>query len=46
MNAGFLFAQNIQEKISKSIKEKKLPFLCPLETVILLHMIKLYDDGK
>jgi hypothetical protein len=42
----FNFIKNIQEKISKSIKEKKIPFLCPLETVILLHMIKLYDDGK
>ncbi len=41
-----IFIENIQKKISKGINKNKLPILCPLETVILLHMIKVHDDGK
>ena len=42
-----LFIEKIQQKISKGIKKKnKLPLLCPLETIILLHMIKLYNNHK
>jgi hypothetical protein len=41
-----LFISNIQQKISKGIKKNNLPLLCPLETIILLHMIKLYKNGK
>lgn len=40
------FILKIQEKISKGIKKQKLPLLCPLETVILLHMINLFVNGK
>jgi hypothetical protein len=40
------FILKIQGKISKGIKKQKLPLLCPLETVILLHMINLFVDGK
>ena len=40
------FIKNIQDKIKKGINDNKLPILCPLESVILLHMIKLHDDGK
>ena len=45
-NSLYYFIENIKKKINKGIEEEKLPFLCPLETVILLHMIKLYDNGK
>jgi len=40
------FIKKIQEKITNGITIKELPILCPLESVILLHMIKLHDDGK
>lgn len=40
------FIDKVQKKLSKGIKNNKLPTLCPLESVILLHMIKLHDDGK
>jgi hypothetical protein len=42
----YSFIEKIQEKISKGISKNKLLMLCPLESVILLHMIKLHDDGK
>lgn len=34
--------ENIQKKISKS---DKIPDLCPLEIVVLLHVIRILDDG-
>jgi len=39
------FIRNIQNKIQTSLKEKELPYLCALETVILQYMIKINDDG-
>jgi len=45
-NTLYEFIIKIQKKIKKGILKKILPSLCPLETVILMHMIKLCDDGK
>ena len=39
------FMADIQIKIKKDLKNKKLPDLCALETVILLHMIEANDNG-
>lgn len=35
----------IQNKIKISLKQKKLPLLCPLEIVILYYIIKIIDIG-
>jgi len=40
------FIYKIQMKIKNNLKNKKLPLLCPLETIILIHMYKLYNNGK
>lgn len=37
--------ENIQQKIRKHLKKKKLPLLCPLECVILLYMKDIVNDG-
>ena len=39
------FISCIQNKIKNSLKNNKLPLLCPLEVVILYYIIKIYDDG-
>lgn len=39
------FIKNIQNKIQSAFKQNKLPYLCPLETVILYHIIKINDNG-
>jgi len=39
------FIINIKTKLN-NMSEKNLPILCPLESVILLHMIQLHDNGK
>ena len=44
-NILFDFCINIQKKIQNSLIKYKLPFLCPLETIILYHLIYLYNDG-
>jgi len=36
----------IQTKIKQYLKQNKLPPLCPLECIILLFLIKLFDDGS
>lgn len=40
------FIKNIQTKLSKSIKQDKLPQLCPLESIILWHLIEICNEGK
>jgi hypothetical protein len=40
------FMLDIQNKLNKNLKNNKLPSLCPLETVILLHMIDVMDNGR
>jgi len=40
------FMRNIQDKLAKNIKNNRLPKLCPLETVILLFMLYVYNDGQ
>jgi hypothetical protein len=42
----YSFIIKIQKKIEKGIDNRKLPVLCPLETVILIHMINLYQDKQ
>jgi hypothetical protein len=39
------FIKHIQNKIIESFKNKKMPFLCPLETTILWHIIGILDNG-
>ena len=39
------FMKNIQKKIKNSLSKNKLPLLCPMETVILMHMIQMKDNG-
>lgn len=38
--------KHIQFKISKALKKDKMPILCPLETVILFHIIEIMDNGR
>lgn len=40
------FINNIKEKIIEALAEKKLPLLCPLETVIMVHIIYISVNGK
>ena len=44
-NILFEFCINIQKKIQESLIKYKLPLLCPLETIILYHLLLLYIDG-
>jgi hypothetical protein len=37
---------NFIKHIQKKINGKKLPHLCPLETVILMYIIQIMDNGK
>lgn len=39
------FMKDIQKKIKQCLNNKKLPELCSLETVILLYMMNVMDDG-
>lgn len=39
------FMENIKEKLRKSLNGKKLPLFCSLESIILLFMIKINDNG-
>ena len=36
-----VFMKNIQMKLRKELQMNKLPYLCPLETIILYHMIQI-----
>jgi hypothetical protein len=38
--------ENIQNKIIDSLKKDKMPILCPLETIILYHIIEIMDNGR
>jgi len=38
--------QNIQSKIRKSLKQKQIPMLCPLEMSVTTHLIQLLRNGK
>lgn len=38
--------KNIQKNLKKSLEKNKLPKLCPLESVILWHVIELLNQGK
>jgi hypothetical protein len=38
--------KHIQNKIIESLKEDKMPILCPLETIILYHIIEIMDNGR
>jgi len=40
------FMLKIQVKIKDGIDKNKLPLLCPLETIILLHMMRLFKNGQ
>ncbi len=37
--------KHVQLKVSTQLKKNKIPYLCPLESLILLHMIDIYDHG-
>lgn len=37
---------HIQRKIVKALKKDKMPVLCPLESVILFHIIEIMDNGR
>lgn len=37
--------QKVQKKLLKESKNNKLPALCPLEMIIVVHMIKIYTQG-
>lgn len=37
--------KNIQNKIKNSFEKKKFPELCPIETVLLLHILFIMNDG-
>jgi len=37
---------NIQKKIIISLKNNQIPLLCPMETIIILHMINIIENGK
>lgn len=39
------FMKHIQNKLKEDLKQNKLPYLCPLETIILYHMIQVMDQG-
>ena len=39
------FINNIQHKLRDSLKQYKLPDLCPLEAVILIFIVKIKDNG-
>ena len=45
-NILFEFIEKIQEKIILSLKKNKFPVLCPLETLILIHIIEIKQKGK
>jgi hypothetical protein len=45
-NILYDFILKIQKKIKNVMQNKKLPLLCPLEIIILLHMYKIYNNGK
>jgi hypothetical protein len=36
----------VQNKIIKALNKNKMPILCPLETVILFHIIEIMDNGR
>lgn len=36
---------SVQHKSAKQIPKNKLPFLCPLEMLILVHMMKVHNKG-
>lgn len=36
---------HIQEKIKRTLKDGLLPQLCPIETLLVLHMMSIYDKG-
>lgn len=40
------FIIDIQKKLISNLKKKKLPSLCPVETLVLLYMIHINDEGK
>lgn len=40
------FMCDIQIKLNKNLKNNKLPSLCALETMILLHMVDIMDHSK
>jgi len=40
----FDIIKHIQTKIKKSVANKKIPVLCPIESVILMHMRDIYDN--
>lgn len=37
---------NIQNKIKKCLKQNKIPILCPLETVIIQHLMDVTENGR
>lgn len=45
-NILFEFVENIQKQIKLSLKCNKFPVLCPLETLILIHIIEIKQKGK
>jgi len=40
------FIKNIQFKLKIGLNNNKLPELCPLESIILYHVMYIIDDGK
>ena len=40
------FVENIQIKLKKELYKQKIPILCPLESIILIHIMEIIKKGK